>query len=46
MSRPRPPSNNGRTFGSPKAQSSPRSNLSQIVTPTDQIAEAINAKVV
>jgi hypothetical protein len=44
-SRPRPPSSNGHTFGSPEAQSSPRSNLGQITTPTDQIAGAFNAKV-
>jgi hypothetical protein len=44
-SRPRPPSSNGRAFGSPEAQSSPRSNLGQIATPTDQIAGAFNAKV-
>jgi hypothetical protein len=29
----------------PEAQSSPRSNPGQIATPTDQIAEAFNAKV-
>jgi hypothetical protein len=40
-----PPSSNGHTFGSPRAQSSPRSNLGQIATPTDQIAGAFNAKV-
>jgi hypothetical protein len=40
-----PPSSNGHTFGSPEAQSSPRSNLGQITTPTDQIAGAFNAKV-
>jgi hypothetical protein len=45
MSRPRPPSSNGHTFGSPEAQPSPRSNLGQIATPTDQIAGAFNAKV-
>jgi hypothetical protein len=39
------PSTNGHTFGSPEAQSSPRSNLSQVVTPTDRIAGAFNAKV-
>jgi hypothetical protein len=44
-SRPRTPSSNGHTFGSPEAQSSPRSNLGQIATPTDQIAGAFNAKV-
>jgi hypothetical protein len=30
--------------GSPEAQSSPRSNLGQIATPTDRIAEAFNAR--
>jgi hypothetical protein len=45
MSRPRVPSSNGHTFGSPEAQSSPRSNLDQIATPTDRIAGAFNAKV-
>jgi hypothetical protein len=45
MSRPRTPYGNERTFGSPEAQSSPRSNLGQIATPTDQIAGAFNAKV-
>jgi hypothetical protein len=45
MSRPRAPSSNGHTFGSPEAQSSPRSNLDQIATPTDRIAGAFNAKV-
>jgi hypothetical protein len=40
-----PPYDNERTFGSPEEQSSPRSNLGQIATPTDQIAEAFNAKV-
>jgi hypothetical protein len=39
-SRPRAPSSNGHTFGSPEAQSSPRRNLGQIATPTDHIAEA------
>jgi hypothetical protein len=43
-SRPRAPSSNGRTFGSPKAQSSQRSNLDQIATPTDHIAGAFNAR--
>jgi hypothetical protein len=38
------PSSNGHTFGSPEAQSSPRSNLGQVATPTDRIAEAFNAK--
>jgi hypothetical protein len=45
MSRPRTPSGNGHTFGSPEAQSSPRSNLGQVATPTDRIAGAFNAKV-
>jgi hypothetical protein len=45
MSRPRTPSSNGHTFGSPKAQSSPRSNLGQVAAPTDRIAGAFNAKV-
>jgi hypothetical protein len=40
-----PPSSNGHTIGSPEAQSSPRSNLGYIATPTDQIAGAFNAKV-
>jgi hypothetical protein len=44
--RPRTPYDNERTFGSLEAQSSPRSNLGQIATPTDQIAGAFNAKVV
>jgi hypothetical protein len=35
---------NGHTFGSPEAQSSPRSNLGQIATTTDRIAGAFNAK--
>jgi hypothetical protein len=30
-----PPSSNGHTVSSPEAQSSPRSNLSHIATPTD-----------
>jgi hypothetical protein len=38
------PSSNGHTFGSPEAQSWPRSNLGQIATPTDRIAEAFNAR--
>jgi hypothetical protein len=42
--RPRAPSNNGHTFGSPEAQSSPRSNLGQIAAPTDRIAGAFNAR--
>jgi hypothetical protein len=45
MSRPRAPSSNGHTFGSPEAQSSPRSNLDQIATPTDRITGAFNEKV-
>jgi hypothetical protein len=40
-----PPSNNGHNIGSPEAQSSPRSNLGHIATPTDQIAGAFKAKV-
>jgi hypothetical protein len=44
MSRPRAPSSNGHTFGSPEAQSSPRSNLGQIATLTDRIAGAFNAR--
>jgi hypothetical protein len=44
MSRPRAPSSNRHTFGSPEARSSPRSNLSQIATMTDRIAGAFNAK--
>jgi hypothetical protein len=39
-SRPRAPSNDEHTFGSPEAQSSRRSNLSQIDTPTDRITGA------
>jgi hypothetical protein len=42
---PEAPSSNGHTFGSPEAQPSPRSNLSQIAAPTDQTAGAFNAKV-
>jgi hypothetical protein len=45
MSCPRAPSSNRHTFGSPEAQSSPRSNLDQIATTTDRIAGAFNAKV-
>jgi hypothetical protein len=45
-SRPRVPSSNGRTFGSPEAQASRRSNLGQIATPTDHIAGAFNARIV
>jgi hypothetical protein len=44
-SRPRVPSSNGRTFGSPEAQASRRSNLGQIATPTDRIARAFNAMI-
>jgi hypothetical protein len=44
-SRPRVPSSNGRTFGSPEAQASWRSNLGQIATPTDRIAGAFNARI-
>jgi hypothetical protein len=45
MSRPRTPSSNEHTFGSPETQSSPRSNLGQVATLTDRIAGAFNAKV-
>jgi hypothetical protein len=45
MSRPKTPSSDKHTFGSPEAQSLPRSNLGQIATPTDRIAGAFNAKV-
>jgi hypothetical protein len=48
VSRPRVPSNNGRTFDSPEAQlgqASRRSNLDQIVTPTDRIVGAFNARI-
>jgi hypothetical protein len=45
MSRPRAPSRDGHTFDSPEAQSSRRSNLGQIATPTDRIAGAFNARV-
>jgi hypothetical protein len=41
----RGPPSDEHTSGSPEAQSSPRSNPGQIATPTDQIAEAFNAKV-
>jgi hypothetical protein len=47
-SRPRVPSSNRRTFDSPEAQlgqASRRSNLGQIATPTDRIAEAFNARI-
>ena len=42
---PEAPSIDEHTFGSPEAQSSPRSNPGRIATPTDQIAEAFNVKV-
>jgi hypothetical protein len=45
MSRPRAPSSDGHTFGSPEAQYSRRSNLGQIATPTDRIAGAFNARI-
>jgi hypothetical protein len=45
LARGPPPSSNGHTIGSPEAQSSPRSNLGHIATPTDQITGAFNAKV-
>jgi hypothetical protein len=44
-SRPRVPSSNGRTIGSPEAQASWRSNLGQITTPTDHITGAFNARI-
>jgi hypothetical protein len=44
-SRPRAPSSDGHTFGSPEAQSSRRSNLGQIATPADRIAGAFNARI-
>jgi hypothetical protein len=44
-SRPRVPSSNGRTFDSLEAQSSRRSNLGQIATPTDRIVGAFNARI-
>jgi hypothetical protein len=44
MSHPRAPSSNEHTLGSPEAQSSQRSNLGQIATPTDHIAGAFNAR--
>jgi hypothetical protein len=44
-SRPRAPSSNRHTFSSPEAQSSQRSNLGQIATPTDRIAGAFNARI-
>src|SRR5688572_9439310 len=46
--RPRASSSNGRTFDSPEAQleqASRRSNLGQIASPTDHIAEAFNARI-
>jgi hypothetical protein len=46
--RPRVSSSNGRTFDSPEAQLgqvSRRSNLGRIVTPTDRIAGAFNARI-
>jgi hypothetical protein len=39
------PSSNGHTFGSLEAQSSQRSNLGQIATPTDRFAGAFNARI-
>jgi hypothetical protein len=45
MSRLRVPSSNGYTFGSPEAQSSQRSNLGQIATPTNRIVGAFNARI-
>jgi hypothetical protein len=44
-SRPRAPSSDGHTYGSPEAQSSRRSNLGQIATPTDRIAAAFNVRI-
>jgi hypothetical protein len=46
--RPRASSSNGRTLDSPEAQlgqASQRSNLGQIVSPTDRIAGAFNARI-
>jgi hypothetical protein len=43
-SRPRAPSSNGHTLGSPEAQSSQRSNLGQIATPTDHNVGAFNER--
>jgi hypothetical protein len=46
--RPKASSSNGRTFDSPEAQlgqASRRSNLGQIVSPTDRIAGAFNARI-
>jgi hypothetical protein len=48
MTRPRVPSSNERTFDSPEAQrgqTSRRSNLGRIATPTDRIAGAFNARI-
>jgi hypothetical protein len=42
---PRAPSSDGHTFDSPEAQSSWRSNLGQIATPTDRIAGAFNVRI-
>jgi hypothetical protein len=45
-SRPRASSGGGRTLGTPEAQlgqASSRSNLGQITSPTDRIADAFNA---
>jgi hypothetical protein len=44
-SRLRVPSSNERTFDSPEAQASRRSNLGRIATPTDRIAGAFNARI-
>jgi hypothetical protein len=47
-SRPRASSGSGRTLGAPEAQleqASSRSNLGQIVSPTDRIAGAFNARI-
>jgi hypothetical protein len=44
-SRLRVPSSNGHTFDSPEAQSSQRSNLGQIATPTDHIVGTFNARI-
>jgi hypothetical protein len=48
VSRPRASSGGGRTLGTPEAQleqASSRSNLGQIVSPTDCIAGAFNARI-
>jgi hypothetical protein len=48
VSRPRAPSDSGRTLGTPKAQleqASSGSNLGQIASPTDRIAGAFNARI-